>query len=70
MKDLLNVISVAILLVPCLIIFSEGGSLLWNMAGIAYLLALVGLSRTKAGKRFTRNAYRANLRLHRNFFNY
>lgn len=69
MKDLLNVIAVAILLIPCIVIFSEGGSLLCNMVGIAYLLALVGLSRTKVGKRFTRNVYRSNLRLHRNFFN-
>lgn len=65
MKDLLNVMAVTILLIPCLVIFSEGGSLLCNMAGIAYLIALVLLSKTKVGKRFVRNAYRSNLRLHR-----
>lgn len=65
MKDLLNVTLVAILLAPCILIFCEGGSLLCNMVGIAYLIALVGLSRTKVGKRFVRNAYRSRLRLHR-----
>lgn len=50
------------ILMPCIMAFSEG-SLVINIIGMAYILALFRLSSTTSGRRFIRIYYKEILRL-------
>ena len=56
------------LLLPCVMVISEG-MLIINIIGIAYILLLFKLSKTKLGKRFIRRYYREVLRIEAALYN-
>ena len=53
-----SVILLTVILMPCLLAFSESNSVLPNIIGLAYMFLLAYLSSTKKGKKFCRKVYR------------
>lgn len=53
-KKIVIFVVAMILVCPCILIFNESDSVWVNFAGLAWLLFLVMLSRTKLGKKFNK----------------
>lgn len=52
MKDVLYMIAFAVILSPCLLILNESDTFVPNFIGLAYLILLVLVSKTRLGIRF------------------
>lgn len=52
------IILLTVILMPCLLAFSESNSVLPNIIGLAYMFLLAYLSSTMRGKKFCRKVYR------------
>ena len=58
-----DIIIAVVLLLPCLLVFNESYTIIPNLVGLAYMLLLVILSKTKVGKAFSKRIERINDKL-------
>ena len=53
-----SIILLTVILMPCLLAFSESNSVWPNIIGLCYMFILALLSRTKKGEQFCRKLYK------------
>lgn len=57
MKKIIIFIAAMILVSPCILIFNESGSVWVNFVGLAWLLILAIIGKTKYGRKFLKQLY-------------
>lgn len=63
-----SIILLIVVLMPCLLAFSESDSVLPNIIGLVYMFILGLLSSTERGKRFCKKLYKNLTRVNNDIF--